>query len=451
MCRSICGSVRGGSRRWIRGSVRRSICGSTRDWIRGSIRDSVRRAALVFLAVCAAAAAGCVSRDHSNPFDPENPDTRGTPRILDARAGDGSADLRWSLGEVRDVAAIRIYRRTVVSTPVLLTPEPLHPMAAPFVDRAVSNGTTYFYRCDFELESGATVASAEDPCTPGKGMVWVADTDGGGLVRLTPDGRDLLGRVEEGLWFLDIAADPVAGSFWSADYLDGNLFEHAPDGRRLTRMRVAGARAVEVDPNGVSIWVASFSRGILERRARDGAVAWADSTAERVEDILAVGPGKVWTASSAGEARLYEDDRIRTAITDLQRPVALALTGDRRLIVLDAGELRLRRFDLSGFPEARSDAVLVAPTDIAGDGGDGVWVADGGRGGIVHFDRRLEEIGFVAVEGVRGVTWDGIGSRLWIAGRTGVEQRDRDGAFVAGLSLGPRPFQVAVLHPGEGN
>lgn len=409
-----------------------------------------RRASSILLAAWVLATAGCVDRDRTNPFDPGNPDTGGVPRILDARAGNGTVDLRWDLGEITDVVAIRLYRRAGTAPPDLLTPTPLHPSIDLFIDRAVTNGTTYSYRCDFEIESGVTQSSAEDPATPGEAIVWVADSDGGGLARLTPDGRDLLGRVEGGLWFLDIAADSVGQSFWAVDYLDGNLFEHAPDGNRRNRFRIAGARAVEVDPDRQSIWVASYSRGILERRWRTGAVAWADSTAELVEDILAVGPGRVWTASSAGDARLYDGNRILTTITDLERPVALALTGDRRLIVLDVGEKRLRRFDLTGFSEARSEVVLVSATDVASDGGDGVWVADAGRGGLVRFDRRLNEIGFVPLEGVRGVTWDDRSGTLWIAGESGVEQRDREGRFIAGRSLKPRPFQVAVLHGAGG-
>ncbi len=406
---------------------------------------------LALLGLASLISLGCVERDRTNPFDPENPDTKGIPRVLDARAANGEVDLRWDLQGIRDVAAVWLYRRVGDNPATLLTPRPLDPSSLGYLDRAVANETTYAYRADFEIESGGMRPSAEDLATPGDAIVWVADTDGGGLSRMSPDGRDLLDREEEGLWFLDIAADSSAGSFWSVDYLEGSLFEHAPDGTRRNRFRVVGARAVEVDPDGRSIWVASFSRGILERLNRDGSVAWADSTAERVEDILAIGSGRVWTVSSAGEARLYQTDRLLARITDFVRPVAIALTEDARIVILDVGSGRLRRFDFAGFQMGRTDSVLVAATDLASDGAGGVWVADAGRGGIVRFDSRLVESRFVAAPGVRGVTWDGRSGRLWLAGEMGVEQRDREGGFISGRSLGPRPFQVALLHDAEGD
>ncbi|HET9234362.1 MAG TPA: hypothetical protein VFP10_09505, partial [Candidatus Eisenbacteria bacterium] len=52
--------------------------------------------------------AGCGTREHENPLDPENPDTNGEPEWLVATADDGAVDLTWRVPVYDDLDAVRL-------------------------------------------------------------------------------------------------------------------------------------------------------------------------------------------------------------------------------------------------------------------------------------------------------------------------------------------------------
>ncbi len=167
-------------------------------------------------------------------------------------------------------------------------------------------------------------SSAWDAATPGRAIPWVAHADGGGLARLTPDGRDLVRRVDTGRWFLDLAADTSSSTFWAVDYLGGSLSRYDADGNRLARFPLDGARAVAVSPDGESVWDASFRDGRIERRTPSGVATWSEITGSHVEDILAAADGGVWTAAwfegGIGEVRFYLDSLMVGEVRRLDTP-----------------------------------------------------------------------------------------------------------------------------------
>jgi hypothetical protein len=316
------------------------------------------------------AAAACEERERANPFDPDNPDTRGVPALLDARAGDEIVDLAWDLRAIEGIARNRVQRRFRDDVVKVLTPEGLDPQVRTYRDLSPENGVRYEYRLELELSGGERVVSAWDSATPGDAIPWVADSDGGGLSRLTPDARDRVLRIGQG-WIVDLAADPLDPGIWSVDYLNGTLLRHSLAGTQLLRVSLPGARAVAVDLDSSGVWVASFDRRLIERRRRDGSFAWSDSSAGYVEDLLAVAPSGVWLANRDGEIHLYRDDRRLVTVTELRHPIALAGDRDGRILVLERGtELgpaRVRRYDRFGIPLGSSDEVFSAPTDLTQD------------------------------------------------------------------------------------
>jgi hypothetical protein len=391
---------------------------------------------------------GCEGRDHSNPFDPSNPDTGGTPPLLSARARNGSVSLAWDTGPLEGIRLLRIYRREGDGAPLLLTPEGIDPEVTTLVDSTVINGGDYAYRLELDLDSGARPTSAWDEATPGTAIAWFADSEGGGLGRLTADGRDLLGRIHEGLWYLDLAADPAGGGFWAAEYLEGSLERYRGDGAPVVRVAVPGARAVAVEPGGANVWVGSFTTGGLQRWSATGTVAWSDPDTGPIDALVSPQPGDVWAACATGEVRLYRDDALLFAIPGFQRPVAFALSGGNRIFVLDHEAREVRLFDYAGFPMGTSDPIFTSPTDIESDGAGGAWIADADRGGLVHIDGALVEIGTLPADGAIGVTWDDRDGLLWIAGDGRMRTYHPDGTLVSELRVGSRPIKVALYHEG---
>jgi hypothetical protein len=398
--------------------------------------------------------AGCEAREHANPFDPRNPDTHGSPAFLDARAGNEEVLLQWDVPGLEGVRTANLYRRDLAdSSDTLLTREGIDLAARSFVDSTVHNGVGYEYRLTLSLTTGVDRSSAWDAATPGPAVPWVADADGGGLMRLTPDGRDLVRRVETGFWFLDLAADSATSTVWSAEYFGGYLFHHDLDGGRLLQSPLDGARAVAVSPDGGDVWVASFRNGRIERRAADGTTAWTEITGSHIEDLLIAGDGGLWSAAwldgGTGEVRLYRADRLARTIGGLGRPVAIAEADQDLIIVVDRTDRRASGFDWAGDEVLRSGQIFLDPVDLCPDGSGGAWIADPGRGGIVHLGQTLEEIRFVALPHVLGITLDSRDDRLWAAGENGVQVLDLDGRIVSTLSLGGRPVKVELLYAPE--
>lgn len=396
-------------------------------------------------------ASGCEQRDRANPFDPRNPDTGGVPPLLSSRAGNGQVALSWDVEPLDGVVRTYLHRRFREGVVKPLTPNGLDPSVHEYVDPSPQNDVRYEYRLELEIVGGERAFSAWDAATPGDAVPWVADSDGGGLSRLTPDARDRILRLGSG-WILDVAVDSLDASVWCVDYLNGLLLHYDLEGSQLLRVSVPGARAVAVDRDSASVWVGSFDRRRLERRWRDGGPAWSDSTAGYVEDLASASPDGVWLVNRDGDLRLYRDDHAIVSITELRHPISLAAEPGGSILVLERGTenapARVRRYDPFGIPLGTSTGAFSSPSDIAEDGAGGGWVADPGRGGLVHLGAGLDETGFVPFAGVLGVTWDARSRYLWVAGSFGVSILNEQGSAISGLALGPRPIKVEVLHVG---
>lgn len=392
---------------------------------------------------------GCEDRDRANPFDPDNPDTEGIPPLLDARAQNGSATLVWDLGRLEGVTHQWISRREIGGEPIAIAPGGLPPGARAFTDTSVVNGTTYEYQLELVLATGAHPVSAWDRTTPGTTVAWFADSDGGGLGRMSADGRDLVGKVREGAWMLDIAADSVAGGFWAADYLRGTASLYAAAGTPLLDIPLSGARALALDPKDGKIWIGSFTTGRIERHDRAGHLEWFDTAPGPIDALVSPRPGELWVACATGVVLYYRDDERLFTIDDFQRPVAFAVANGNRLCILDHDAREVRAFDLAGFPMGSSGAILQNPTDIEVDGQGGLWIADDERGGLVQLDAQLGEIRTIPIPGATGITRDPIDGTLWVAGGAHVRTLLPDGEALSDRAVGTRPIKVALYHEGS--
>src|SRR5262245_20649826 len=103
----------------------------------------------LFVALLALLAlAGCSNRERANPFDPKNPNTRGSPGGFTAIANDGFVELHWAPAAGTGLVGYHLYRRSPADTFVALTGL-LSPSLTGYRDRGLLNGVTYTYRLTF--------------------------------------------------------------------------------------------------------------------------------------------------------------------------------------------------------------------------------------------------------------------------------------------------------------
>jgi hypothetical protein len=390
---------------------------------------------------------GCEDRERDNLFDPENTETGGRPRILSAVAGSGEVQLRWSLEGYRRVAEVRLLR-TLGAAPEQIIVRRSPGGSGEYLDQLIENELEGIYRLAVQAPDGGWLYSESDTARTGDAIPWLGDAAGGGLSRLSPDGRDRLFRVRDTYEVLDVA--PAAdGSVWAADYGFGEVVWVGPDQFRRESWECYGANTLALDPATDLIWVGAFLQQRVYLYDPIGTPVWIDSTAGLVEQLRAAAGGGAWYCARGGIVRRIRADRTLRTWTDFVQPTGLMVDDAGDAWVTDRGADRVERLSSSGDRREVSPAAFVDPVEIESDGAGGAWVSDPGRGGVVHLNETLGEDAFVAVPDAWSLSWDLGHRRLWVArpavGRIDVwrltpgESPAWSAALLASLEVGGRP------------
>ncbi len=339
------------------------------------------------IAACAAFP-GCQGRDRSNPLDPLNPETGGSPDNLNAVAGNGEVSLEWRDLGFTDLIGYELLRlQEEEAETTILNTSPLQPSATGWIDRDVTNSRTYTYLLRFLTPGTANPRSTEDKATPGPEIVWVTDRNSLSLRKISPDGRDLVESVSgfSGPWDLAI---PLSGDIiWVADYFGGRVRKYSIDGDFLLEWNHSGAGrglpvSVGADFLDATAWVGGRATsggadGVSHITDTGGEIAYYSPIPYPADIDIDIADGTVWVASYEGGAVYVKrpvDGDFRP-IQGFHRPVSLSsdpVAG--RCWVADSRGLTL--VNKNGSVElARGD--FDSPTAVAVDASDGsCWVAD---------------------------------------------------------------------------
>ena len=179
----------------------------------------------------------CGEKERSNPLDPLNGDTHGSPSGFTAVALDRRVALRWEPLDLTGLLGLNLYRRELGSYALqLLAGSPFPAAAGAAVDSAVTNGVTYEYRLVPSIENhGEGIASPIRTATPGPDFAVVSDGCDGLITKLSADMRAsvwtaggffyplcVAGRGSR-IWFVD----PYTGVYCVTD--EGVLIWKNPD------------------------------------------------------------------------------------------------------------------------------------------------------------------------------------------------------------------------------
>ena len=392
-------------------------------------------------------AGGCAERDRDNPFDPHNSQTGGEPSAVDAIAGNGEVSLSWDLSGFDGIENLALERTRGDDAPEVI--DASLPAAGTRTDTAVRNKTTYVYRILVDTQTGQRLETEPEFATPGASVVWYGDASGRGLGRMAPDGRDRLFMLGGGRTILDAAVD-LSGAIWCADYWSGQIVQYTQDGDPVRALDRTGVNVVAYAVESAQMWAGSYyERSVSRYSVTDGRLTLDLQDVGLTEDIeIEPFPGSgAWVATRDEGLVRIELDEVSRRWTEFEWPVALARDGSGFLWIVDRSVPSLSRLEVQSGELFVTDAVLSDPRDCSIDGEGGLYVADPGRGGLVHVDETGAEVEFLALSGASGVTRDPTTEQLWVtfreAGDIGVFLTD--GTVLGRTHVGGTPVKVEGL------
>ena len=157
----------------------------------------------------------CSDREHANPFDPENPNTKGAPTGVSVISNRDSVILSWNPMDVNDLLYYLVYR--MAGEGDLATYDTVNVSERTFLDTKVVYDTKYSYAVQANTIFNEGILSNTVSIIPGPYNFWIADFYGFSVKRVTYDGAHIL----ESDYFtspIAIEADPKRNQFLIADY-----------------------------------------------------------------------------------------------------------------------------------------------------------------------------------------------------------------------------------------
>ncbi|RKY53556.1 MAG: hypothetical protein DRP89_06025 [Candidatus Neomarinimicrobiota bacterium] len=157
----------------------------------------------------------CSDREHANPFDPENPDTKGAPTGVSVISNRDSVFLRWNPMEVNDLLYYLVYRMTGEGD--LATYDTVNVSERTFLDTTVVFDTKYSYAVQANTVFNKGTLSDTVSIIPGPYNFWIADFYNYSVKRITYDGVHVI-KSDYFTSPIAIEADPQRNQFLIADY-----------------------------------------------------------------------------------------------------------------------------------------------------------------------------------------------------------------------------------------
>ncbi|MCK4578532.1 MAG: fibronectin type III domain-containing protein [Candidatus Marinimicrobia bacterium] len=164
---------------------------------------------------------GCSERERTNPLDPANPYTGGSPSNFQALANDDQVTLTWSPVDVDNLVAYHVYRATGDSALTLRQDVPAN--STFYWEDNLNYDQAYSYTVQAITTTSASTFSDTDTVIPGPYNFWIADAYSGVVTRLSYDGAHVLNSVLLNYPSAIInSADRL--SFWTTDYYDRAVY-----------------------------------------------------------------------------------------------------------------------------------------------------------------------------------------------------------------------------------
>lgn len=161
----------------------------------------------------------CSDRERANPFDPDNPDTKGAPTGVSVISNYDTITVRWNAIDVDDFSYYQIYRSIGKDTMDGYDSTETNI----FIDTGINFDSCYCYSIQANTKYDEGTISDSVCIVPGPVNFWIADFYDFSLWRISYDGAHILGSA----YFtspIAVESDPQRNQFWVADYWGERLY-----------------------------------------------------------------------------------------------------------------------------------------------------------------------------------------------------------------------------------
>jgi DNA-binding beta-propeller fold protein YncE len=343
-----------------------------------SRRGTLARALLALLVIPALSLAGCSNRERSNPLDPRNRATSGSPTGFTAVALSGQVLLSWNASPG---PSMQVFRRAEGEADFVPVSTVLPPRNTLFTDSNAPNDVTYQYRLHFIIDGIIVGPPATAEATPSRVVAWVVDAGRGSLIRLSADGREVASE-EPGFGDpVHLAVDRARDLVWIADGDAGRVVIYVASlGIRVSVPGFRDPSVIAVDPGNGSAWISDFTDNVVRHVLSSG------------------GPG---TPAS---------------LTGLDGPLGVDVDAQSRVLwVCERRGSRVRRYSPDGL--LLGTVSLGAPSRVATDSANAeAWITSFETGTLWHLSASLDTLHTIrSLQGPVGVAADPRRGRIWVA------------------------------------
>ena len=374
------------------------------------------RAALLIAAVLIP---GCSQREHSNPFDPANPDTRGRPPGFEALAGSSTVDLRWRLPGAESDVAFQVWRRVAGEADYRPVSVVLPGTVTSYSDFGLVEGVRVDYRLYYVFSGSPGGIPAEDYATPSPRRPYVTELDRPSVDRLTADGRHVRDAATDVFGPTFLAFDRSRATLWASDTFDGSVRAYSTTlALRGSIVGLTEPASLALDSLRGDLWVCDQARSAVYHYDTDGAPrdpVEIDNLELPSGIALDAADGSIWVCERTGNrVRRFLRSGTPSGVVAVDAPSRIAVdstTRDAWVTSFDA-----RRLVHVLYSGAVDDTLpLQGPIGVAVDWRRGrIWVADARAGEVVALRRSgliefkvggLSSVGEVAVDLASGECW----------------------------------------------
>ncbi|MCH7764512.1 MAG: hypothetical protein IIB95_12385 [Candidatus Marinimicrobia bacterium] len=223
---------------------------------------------VMLLILCSLVFISCSERSRDNPFDPNNPVTRGAPTGFRITSNRHTVTLEWNPIDVSELTSYKLHRGINDSTLNELVE--VDSKTTLYYDSNLIYDNTYYYSIQGITEFDDGNLSLIEKIIPGNYNIWIADYWNGTVWRISYDGAHSIGSLYN-ISPKEIVYNPKTKSIWIADYWSRNVIEISPEFSQIREILLPDMPIdMAIDTTGGIIYTLLWKNRIIQTYSIEG-------------------------------------------------------------------------------------------------------------------------------------------------------------------------------------